>query len=404
MENPAPGIERGALFGATDIELESFLRHGLAAEFAGEETGQLAPMTMMQGMSEEAMLRGSTSGPSPDALAALEELAAAFERASPGGDLLAEYEADPRELDDLLTRLPASMADRIDTYRHRRDLFTTPTFLDGTPYEPDPSRTRREALAEWVVAPENPWYGQAIANRLIGQFLGTGLVDPVDDLTAGPDRVHPELLEFLGREFHRHDTDLRFLIGALVRTEAYGRSNSTAADEAERRKAQRWYGAHPTRPMTSPEFLDSVLEALLDPAMGERRGGRQRSGRVQNRRELAQRRLGQDLMGAFENDSSSLGGKATASISQALYLMNGLYARNFSMMARSRFGREFADRRRSAEERLTPVFLALLGRPPGADEAAAIFEKLEVHGRTANDALDDVVWAILNSTEFHTVH
>ncbi len=45
-------------------------------------------------------------------------------------------------------------------------------------------RTSREALADWLVAPENPNFARSITNRIWAAYFGSGLVEPVDDLRA----------------------------------------------------------------------------------------------------------------------------------------------------------------------------------------------------------------------------
>src|SRR5262249_22497779 len=58
----------------------------------------------------------------------------------------------------------------------------------------------RQALAEWVVRGDTPWFARAAVNRVWQYFFGLGLIDPVDGL--GPQDnppSHPELLDELAR-------------------------------------------------------------------------------------------------------------------------------------------------------------------------------------------------------------
>src|SRR5262249_3505137 len=47
---------------------------------------------------------------------------------------------------------------------------------------PKPDFSRKEKLADWVVAPANPYFTKAVVNRVWGQYMGRGLVHPVDNL------------------------------------------------------------------------------------------------------------------------------------------------------------------------------------------------------------------------------
>ena len=46
----------------------------------------------------------------------------------------------------------------------------------------DPDFDPREALARWMIAPENPYFAKVIVNRVWAEIMGRGIVDPVDDL------------------------------------------------------------------------------------------------------------------------------------------------------------------------------------------------------------------------------
>ena len=42
----------------------------------------------------------------------------------------------------------------------------------------------RAALADWMTAPENPFFARVIVNRVWADLMGRGIVEPVDDLRA----------------------------------------------------------------------------------------------------------------------------------------------------------------------------------------------------------------------------
>ena len=65
------------------------------------------------------------------------------------------------------------------------------TFLDGKKPQCGRRASGRELLADWVTAPDNPYFARAAVNRVWARFFGTGLVDPVDDLRAGQPAVSP---------------------------------------------------------------------------------------------------------------------------------------------------------------------------------------------------------------------
>ena len=96
-------------------------------------------------------------------------------------------------------------------------------------------------LADWMTAPENPYFARAAVNRVWAQFFGIGLVDPVDDMGADNPPSHPELLDDLARAFAAHGYDLKFLIRAIVLSRAY-QLTSAAAEPTTRIRAGRQRG------------------------------------------------------------------------------------------------------------------------------------------------------------------
>ena len=102
----------------------------------------------------------------------------------------------------------------------RRRQEVAPSFLDGSP-PPALSNNPRDQLADWMTSPENPYFSQAIVNRVWANFFGRGLVEPVDDFRPGNPPSHPELLEALAEDFRRSGYDLRHLMRAITRSGTY---------------------------------------------------------------------------------------------------------------------------------------------------------------------------------------
>src|SRR5262249_52573217 len=97
-------------------------------------------------------------------------------------------------------------------------------FLDGNDL-PDGKGDTRALLADWIIAPRNPFFARAAVNRLWDHFFGIGLVDPVDDLTDENKPSHPELLDELARAFVASGYDLKVIIRAILLSDSYQRSS-----------------------------------------------------------------------------------------------------------------------------------------------------------------------------------
>ncbi len=79
----------------------------------------------------------------------------------------------------------------------------------------------RTTLAEWLTAPQNPYFARTAVNRMWAHFFGLGLVDPVDDFRPDNPPSHPELLDELARQFIAHRFDLRFLMRGITASRTY---------------------------------------------------------------------------------------------------------------------------------------------------------------------------------------
>jgi len=135
-----------------------------------------------------------------------------------------------------------------------------PHALDGTDLSraPDP----RRALAAWITAPNNPWFSQAIVNRMWGHFLGRGFINPVDDIRPSNPVSAPEVLARIAGDFQAQGYDLKRLVRLIAGTEVYQLSSSPragalAAAAAEQDKLWPRFRLEPLGP-------EELLNALMD--------------------------------------------------------------------------------------------------------------------------------------------
>jgi hypothetical protein len=101
----------------------------------------------------------------------------------------------------------------------------TAAFPDGTPAEASPGQDPREAFADWLLAPENPWFTRNIANRVWCWLLGRGIVHPPDDIRPDNAPCNPELLAFLEQELVSSGYDLKHLCRLILNSTSYQRSH-----------------------------------------------------------------------------------------------------------------------------------------------------------------------------------
>jgi hypothetical protein len=269
-----------------------------------------------------------------------------------------------------------------------------PAFLNGDvipwPAEIEPD-TGRHLLAGWVTESGNPYFARNAVNRLWAHFFGLGLVEPLDDLSSDNPPSIPELLDELATAFDESGFDLEYLTAAIVLCRAYGLS-TTPPDGSVQTEGDRLFAAMPIRGLNGEQLYDSLHVAAGMPM--DRIALAAESVRQERERFIAQ----------FQVERPAL---AERSVLQVLSLMNGELTRRLTQAKTSLIlAAVSASPRMDTPGKVETLFLATLGRPPRESELAPLVRHLEQRTQAADSAqaLADVLWVLLNSSEFSTNH
>ncbi len=243
----------------------------------------------------------------------------------------------------------------------------------------------RADLAAWITDPANPYFARAAANRLWATAFGYGLVHPVDDFGPHNPPSHPELLDELARDFAAHGYDVRRTLRILTNTRAYGRT-SRGTEPID----PRLYARRSPRPLSPDQLLASLrMAAGLTPF-----GSATPAGQPEPDAAAFLLRL----------DGSASRVEYRGGIPQALTMMNGVLVASLTDPQRSRLVTAVAESPFFDDAvRIETLFLATLSRPPTSDEAARCRAFLNV-ATDRHEALADILWALLNGTEFTLNH
>jgi hypothetical protein len=259
-------------------------------------------------------------------------------------------------------------------------------FPDGG--RPDWQRavTPRQALAEWIARGDNPWFARAAVNRLWHYFFGTGLIDPVDGLgVEGNLPSHPELLDELVCQFVAHNFDVKYLVRAITGSRTYQRSSrQTHSRQAE----LRLFARAASRALTPEQLYDSLV--LATGHRPDRARGAPDSSRA-------------EFLAPF-TDPNSQPVDFQASIQQALMMMNGNFIAEVTSSARSTTVAAVIDSKgpRPLARRIEELYLVTLSRNPRPEELQRLLGYAAAGDR--KQALRDIFWSLLNSTEFILNH
>ncbi len=131
--------------------------------------------------------------------------------------------------------------------------------LDGVVNVPA-GTDRRVAFAKWLTGPGNPFFAKAGVNRIWAHVMGRGLVDPVDDFRDSNPASHPELLDWLAREFVGHGTsrpayDQKYILRLILNSRTYQLSSQT--NRFNERDGKLFSHAI-ARPLTAEPLLDAI--------------------------------------------------------------------------------------------------------------------------------------------------
>lgn len=104
-------------------------------------------------------------------------------------------------------------------------------YVDAAASPKVPKFSRRAAFAK-LATNDNPLLARAFVNRLWAVLMGRGIVHPADEMNARNAPSHPELLEWLSRDFAASGYDIRRLVRGIVLSRPYGLSAGSSPPEA----------------------------------------------------------------------------------------------------------------------------------------------------------------------------
>ena len=119
---------------------------------------------------------------------------------------------------------------------------------------------RRAALAEWIVARQNPLTWRSIVNRVWHYHFGRGLVETPNDFgRMGEKPTHPELLDWLAVEFRDNGQSLKQLHRLIVNSSAYRQSSLDDPARAKLDAGNRFLWRMNRQRLDAEAIRDSVL-------------------------------------------------------------------------------------------------------------------------------------------------
>jgi Protein of unknown function (DUF1549)/Protein of unknown function (DUF1553) len=265
-------------------------------------------------------------------------------------------------------------------------------FLGGETVKLSRDKAARPVLADWVCTAENPFFSKSMVNRVWAQYFGRGLVNPIDDLSDENEPTHPDLLKGLAKEFSAGGFDIKSLVRAICLSNAYQRTSQPTGDN----KSDIALYSHMAIKVLAPEQLfDSLGVVVGSITEGGKGFGKGMTGAPKGGGNLTPR----DRFAAFFAGSENA--KATdyeTGIPQALRLMN-----NPRLSGSPNLLNELVRSGKQPAKVVDRLYLMTVSRKPTDAEVKRLTDYI-AKAPDAKAACSDIMWALLNSSEFALNH
>jgi hypothetical protein len=261
-------------------------------------------------------------------------------------------------------------------------------FLGGEQPKLDKSEPYRPVLAKWMTSGENPFFARALANRMWYHFFGRGLVNPVDDMHDNNPASHPELLSALAEQLTANNFDENHLIRAICNSQTYQRTSR--AVKANQDDSELF--SHTTIKALSPEQLYDSLTLIV--GAGGKQGPKNKVGVKKgpgNPRD--------QFINFFRTDEGADPTEYQSGIPQALRLMNSAQMNNTS----AALDRAIKGGSTPAQV-IEQLYLMVLSRRPTSEETTRLAAHVAKNSGNTRQAYGDILWALLNCSEFALNH
>jgi hypothetical protein len=253
---------------------------------------------------------------------------------------------------------------------------------------------RRDKVSKYITSRDNPWFARAFINRIWYELVGEGFYMPVDDLGPEREAKYPAALEALRAGFVANNYDIQWLFKAITATETYQRK-IRPRDASQSTPA--FASATPSR-LRADQLFDAVLNALgINEASlpNPNRFGGPGAQRLGDRSPRGQ------FHSLFGTDPSTLPEDVTGTVPQALFMMNDS---TIAGQLRGSGGTRLAgilNKFSNDKDALTELFINVHAREPSAAELKTCQDYIH-QVKNRSEAFEDILWSLLNSTEFQT--
>lgn len=248
----------------------------------------------------------------------------------------------------------------------------------------------REKLAAWITHPENKAFARAAVNRTWAMLFGKPWLAEIDNIPLmGP---FPPGFDTVSNDFIEHGYDWKRLIQVLTQLKAFQRDSRLYDSEPTEEHESLW-AVFPLTQLRPEQVAASIHQAARLKTIDE-------DSSIISKLEL----FGgvNEFTKAYGDQGDDEFRENAITIPQRLLVMNGAYTQeriknNPIMNASTRIAKQTKDDLVAVKA----IYLSVLNREPSGNELGVFCEKLKQSGSDGRaNAVEDIYWTLLNSTEF----
>jgi len=275
-------------------------------------------------------------------------------------------------------------------------------FPDGVTVRIPAGEDPRRVFADWLIAPDNPWFARNIVNRVWCWLLGRGIIHEPDDIRPDNPPVHPALLAYLEKELVRADYDLRHIYRLILNSRTYQQSSIPQSDHPD---AEILFAHYPVRRLDAEVLIDALCW-IFGPSESYSSAIPEPFTFIPNSQRtvmLADGSITSQFLEMFGRPARDTGLESERNNeptdAQRLHLLNSSHIQQ--KIERSWWLRQLMRTSKgNARLLINAMYLKILSRYPTQTEIAEIEEYARTSGLEAQQAVNDLAWALINTKEF----
>jgi len=263
-----------------------------------------------------------------------------------------------------------------------------------------PTEQRLRELADFLVQPKDGRLYRTVVNRIWAQFMGRGIVEPVDAMDNAP--WSQDLLDWMAYDFVQNGYDLKKLMYAILTSKTYQLPSVGVKDVGLLTAPTYTFEGMVRRRLTAEQFADAVSRAF-EPMYQDTSVVKMLPRQIHQvipfpRASLVKNDPFLTALGRPNRETVSTSRSSQANLLQALELTNGTTFNEPLKRGAEKWRKQYP----ASDKLVRTLYWQALGREPAPKEMA-VAQKLM--GNTPSvESIQDLVWAIALHPEFQLIY